>query len=244
MRLEWRWSKSPRSRDTASILQERLRWGVYLISAALLGGILLEVPAYLQKWLWMRQLGYLEIFWTMLSIEWGMFFLGFTFAFLFFWSNIRQALRSALPLRGGSVTEEFGGPWGSETRSNPRNLPYGLAWLRAVEIGTSAVVAWAFALAFSSNWDSYLRFRYGGNYGLRDPLFGIDVGFYLFHLPFYELEQHFLGYLTFITLAAVVGIYVVGSSFLTIGGSLTSRMTRSAIRHTSALLFVLVALAG
>ncbi|WGS20566.1 MULTISPECIES: UPF0182 family protein [unclassified Bradyrhizobium] len=244
VRREWRWSKPPRNRDTGLAPQgSPRRWGLYLVLAILIGAILLEVPAYLQKWLWMRQLGYLEIFRTLLSVQWGMFFLGFVFAFLFFWSNLRQAIRSAFLLHGGFPTEDLGGPWGTATR-NVRTQQYGLAWLRAAEIGTSGIVAWAFALAFSSNWNTYLRFRYGGDYGLRDPLFGIDIGFYLFHLPFYELEQHFLGYLAFVTLAAVVGVYIIGSSFQAIGGDLTSHTTRSAIRHTSALLLVLVALAG
>jgi hypothetical protein len=191
-----------------------------LVLPVLIGVLLLEIPAYLQKWLWMRQLGYLDIFWTLFSVQWVMFFLGFVFAFLFFWSNIRQAVRSGFPSHSSLVQQQFSGPW-QTTVPSPYNLSQGLAWLRSVEIGTSAVVAWAFALAFSSNWDTYLRFRYGGDYGLRDPLFSIDIGFYLFHLPFYELEQHFLGYLTFVTLAAVVGVYAVGSSIQAFGAGLT-----------------------
>ena len=191
----------------------------------------------------MRQLGYLDVFWTLLSVQWMMFFSGFVFAFLFFWSNVRLAARSGFPSQGGSATQQFSGPW-QTTTSGPSNMSQGLAWLGSAEIGASALVASALALAFSSNWDTYLRFRYGGDYGFRDPLFGIDIGFYLFHLPFYELEQHFLGYLIFVTLAAVIGVYVVGSSFQAIGGGPTPRMTRSAIRHTSALLLALVALAG
>jgi len=243
LRLEWRRSKAPGGGNTIPAGQGPFSrpWVLYPLFALLIGAVLLEIPAYLQKWLWMRQLGYLEIFWKLLSVQWGMFLLGFVFAFLFFWSNVRQATRSCFPSHDGPGDQEFGGPWQTTTQ-RPRDVPR--AWLGSAEIGLSAFVAWAFALAFSSSWDTYLRFRYGGDYGLRDPLFGRDVGFYLFHLPFYELEQHFLAYLTFVTLAAAVGIYVVGSSFRTIGGGLPSRTIRSAIRHTSALLFVLVALAG
>jgi hypothetical protein len=214
-----------------------------LVSAVLIGAFFLEIPSYLQKWLWMRQLGYLEVFWKLLSVQWGMFLLGFVFAFLFFWSNFKQAIRSCLRPRGEPAAVEFRGPWRTTAR-DPRATSHGFAWIRLAEIGISAIIAWAFALAFSANWDTYLRFRYGGDYGLRDPLFGVDVGFYLFHLPFYELEQHFLGYLTFVTLAAVVGVYVLGSSFEVIIGGLTPRTIRNAIRHSSALLLVLVALAG
>ena len=245
VRLEWRWSDSPRGGDAGPVRQRPFarRLGLYWVLAALIGLILPEVLACLQKWLWMRQLGYLEIFWKLLSVQWGMFLLGLVFAFLFFWSNIRQAVRGGIPLPVRNLAEQFGGPWGSAVRSSGRPR-HRLGWLRLAEVGTSAIVAWGFALAFSSNWDTYLRFRYGGEYGIRDPLYGIDVGFYLFRLPFYELEQHFLGYLTFVTLAAVIAVYVIGSSFQVAGGGLTLRTTRSAIRHTTALLLVLVGLAG
>lgn len=239
---EWPWSIPPQDHNTVSPPRAGLlrRWGVHLIVAMLIGGALLDIPSYLQKWLWMRQLGYLKIFWTLLDVQWGMFVLGFVFAFLFFWSNVRQAIRSGFHLRGRSLADEFGTPWGA-TR-DPRDVQSGLAWPRLGEIGVSSIVAWVFALAFSANWDSYLRFRYGGNYGLRDPLFGIDVGFYLFHLPFYTLEQRFLGYLSLITLAAVVAVYLIARPFQTIGGAPDT--IQSMTRHVSGLLFVLVGVAG
>ena len=67
----------------------------------------------------------------------------------------------------------------------------------------SAGVALFFAVGFYAQWDTYLRFRYGGSFGVADPLFGVDVGFYVFHLPFYELLQTSLMLLTVLTLAVV-----------------------------------------
>jgi uncharacterized protein len=213
-----------------------------LIATILLLGALLNTPAYIQQWLWMRQLDYLEIFWTLLTVQWGMLVFGFIFVFLFFWSNVRQAAGSSLLLSGGHPTEEFAGPW----RTVPLDrgdLPTALGWLEPAIIVVSAVIALVFSLAFSSNWDTYLRFHYGGAYGLRDPLFGVDVGFYLFHLPFYELEQRSLSYLTFITLALVVAIYVF-SGLLQFGRGRSLDAHGNIARHVSALLFVLVAVAG
>jgi hypothetical protein len=215
----------------------------YLASLLFLGIVLSEVPAYLQSWLWMRQVGYLQVFWTLFTVQWGMFAIGFAFAFLFLWLNIRTALRDVLLSGRGSSTKQFGGPWGTAAAS-ATDKRHGIAWLTLAEIGTSAVVAWAFALGFSSYWDTYLRYRYGGNYGLRDPLFGLDIGFYLFHLPFYELEQHLLGYLSFVTVMAVVAIYFTGASFRAAAGGYPSRSTGRAIRHVSALLLVLFAVVG
>ena len=71
----------------------------------------------------------------------------------------------------------------------------------------AAVAALFFALIFYAQWDTYLRFRYGGSFGLSDPLFGVDAGFYVFRLPFYELLQSSLTALALITLLAVLAFY-------------------------------------
>ena len=218
------------------------RWALYFIAAIFIIGALLDIPAYLQQWLWMRQLDYLEIFWTLLSVQWGMFVFGFVYAFLFFWSNVHQAARSGFHLRGNFAAEEFAGPWRTFTPDRP-NLENMRGWLIPAMIAVSAVVALIFALAFSANWDTYLRYHYGGAYGLRDPLFGIDVGIYLFHLPFYELEQRNLIYLTFITLGCVVAIYL-GAGLLQFSGGFRFNAHRNVGRHLSALLFVLIAVIG
>ena len=65
---------------------------------ALLVGVLVVIPGLLQKWLWMRQLDYSEIFWTLLSVKWGMTCVAFIGAFLFLWINIRQAARNSFAL--------------------------------------------------------------------------------------------------------------------------------------------------
>ena len=45
----------------------------------------------------------------------------------------------------------------------------------------SGVIALLFAVSLFAQWDTYLRFRYGGAFGVADPLYGVDVGFYVFH---------------------------------------------------------------
>ena len=55
-----------------------------IIAAAVLLIIVLgTITGYLQKWLWMRQLDYAGIFWTLLSVQWAMFCSAFVFAFLY-----------------------------------------------------------------------------------------------------------------------------------------------------------------
>ena len=178
-----------------------------IFAAVLLIVVLIAIAGTLVKWLWMRQLDYAGIFWTLLSVQWTMFFAAFVFAFLFLWVNFRQAIRNNADFGGVGSTGRsafFDGtdPLGQISIGvSPR-----LFKLAAV-VG-SAVVALFFALGFQGQWDTYLRFRYGGSFGVADPLFGVDVGFYLFHLPFYELLQSTLMMLTVLALAGAVMAYM------------------------------------
>ena len=63
--------------------------------AALLFGTLVVIPGLLQKWLWMRELNYVGIFWTLLSVKCGMTCAAFIGASLFLWINLRHAARSS-----------------------------------------------------------------------------------------------------------------------------------------------------
>ena len=80
--------------------------------------------------------------------------------------------------------------------------------LKTAIVLISAGIALFFAVRFYAEWDTYLRFRYGGSFGVSDPLFGVDVGFYVFHLPFYVLLQSSLTLLTILTLGMVLATYV------------------------------------
>lgn len=73
--------------------------------------IALGMAGYMEKWLWMRQLDYVGIFWTVLSVECAMGVLAFAVVFGFLWLNRRQAakgtaasLRAARPRGAASST--------------------------------------------------------------------------------------------------------------------------------------------
>ena len=62
--------------------------------AAILFIALIAVPGFLQKWLWMRQLDYAGIFWTLFSVKVALTAAAFVSAFAFLWLNLWQANRS------------------------------------------------------------------------------------------------------------------------------------------------------
>jgi len=90
------------------------------------------------------------------------------------------------------------------------------------------VLSLIFALSVSGQWDTFLRFRYGGSFGIADPLFGVDLGFYVFRLPFYELLQ---GSITVLTLSAL-GILAF-CSLLGCANRSPAEISRLATAHAS-----------
>src|ERR1700739_4817719 len=75
---------------------------LHLVIAAAVLLIILQgiITGYVEKWLWMRQLDYAGIFWTLLSVHWAMFCSAFVLAFLYLWINLRQAIRNSDAFRG------------------------------------------------------------------------------------------------------------------------------------------------
>jgi uncharacterized membrane protein (UPF0182 family) len=186
-----------------------------LIVLSLIAGKLVE-------WLWMGQLGYENIFWELLFVKLGWFGLAFVLVFLYFWANLRVALaglrtpgrRDLLVLQNGGEITLRGGKF--------------------IIIILSCVPALIFGLIYYSEWDTYLRFRWGGAFGLPDPIFGVDVGFYLFKLPFYDMIQNGLTGLTFITFLLISILYVF-LGVLQPGTNAPPRRDWRAIRHVAIL---------
>ena len=80
---------SPRARRRRSSSLLMLLLPVVLILLVAVG----MVTGYLEKWLWMRELNYTGIFWTLFSVQWIMFIAAFVGVFLYLWINLREATR-------------------------------------------------------------------------------------------------------------------------------------------------------
>jgi uncharacterized membrane protein (UPF0182 family) len=219
----------------------RLRWGLFATMAGVI--VLMIVLDLAQKLLWMRELDYAGIFWTLLSVKWGMFAVALAFAFVYLWINARFAVRRIdfSPVKVSPSRVAAASPAGTVSvasdaiRGISSNLsPRLLLWASGV---TVMFVSLVFAAGVSTQWDTYLRFRYGGSFDLADPLYGVDLGFYIFRLPFYELLQ---GNLTFLTVGALA---ILG--FVSLLGlrqskpSQTFTIADNTARHLIILLFIL-----
>jgi uncharacterized membrane protein (UPF0182 family) len=71
-------------------------------------------------------------------------------------------------------------------------------------------------LSVSSQWETVLMFLNQSPFGVLDPIFGLDAGFYVFSLPFYNLVVNFvIGVVIFSIIVSFLG-YLLESEILTL----------------------------
>ena len=148
------------------------------------------------EWPWFTALGYGRVFTTRLMVK---VLLGvgvgcFTFAFLYI--NLRVAQRGLVPnpfvvqIDGGAVALDV-------TRMLRR-----FAWPAALGM------ALLFGLGAAGGWLNVLRFIHQTPFGVTEPVFGRDIGYYVFTLPLATGILALLATLTTFSPAAVVLLYV------------------------------------
>ena len=206
-----------------------MKWALPV--AFLIFGAFVVIPGFLQKWFWMKQLNYEGIFWTLFSLRWGMTVIAFLFPFLFLWINIRLAAKRSYG--EGKEIPEF----------KVRGVAIAHGLMTKFAAGANIAFSAMFAAGFYSQWDTYLRFRYGASFGLSDPIFGRDLAFYLFRLPFYQLLQSSIVFLAEVAIVSVILQYVY-LGLLRVTSPRGIQISGNAVRHISVLLALLVVFFG
>lgn len=179
----------------------------------------------LTDWYWFRQLGYETVFLTELGTKAVLGLMVGALAFVFLYVNLRLAQRGVAP---DSVVVRLG------DRGAGVDL---LRALRSMSWVVAAVIAVPVALAGSSGWLTVLRFFHRTPFGVTDPAFGRDVGYYVFTLPLISAALTLLLALTFISLLFVFPLYLLRRDVVAVGSRV--RIEPSAQWHLAVLLALL-----
>src|SRR6478609_2733873 len=182
------------------------------------------------NWLWFGELGYRYVFTTTLVTRVVVFLV----AGVVMGAIVFAAL--ALAYRTRPVFVPTAGPNDPVARYRTAVMTR----LRLVGIGVPALIGLITGFVAQTSWDRVQLFIHGGSFGVADPQFGKDLGFYAFDLPFYRLV---LGYLFWATFLAFIGNLV--SHYLFGGIRLAGRtgaLSRSARIQLIALLGILMLL--
>ena len=187
--------------------QMRQMKGVILfIAVIVLLMIFLRIIGLITEWFWFQEVGYQTIFTVTLltKIKTGALFgAGF---FIIFCGNLLIALRlSRVPL--------FGDQAGAAGFRIPlQEMGPGLL---KVLIPVGALLFALFAAANgSAQWENLLLFLNPSPFGVSDPLFQKDVGFYVFQFPFLLHIYDWLKFVLLVTAAATGFLYLIRRSFL------------------------------
>lgn len=150
-------------------------------------------------WLWFGEVGYLRVFWVPLLSRVGVTVAVGTALWLLLFLNLRPVLRAARTGTTGIVEMQDRGGTFRAARPPWAGLHGWLGWALA---GLALVAG----IAASDRWVVFQQFLHAAPFGVIDPLFGRDVGFYVFRLPVYRfLANGLFGWLVVITAAAAVG---------------------------------------
>lgn len=176
------------------------RWRLAIVGAALFVLFLLVhngVPLY-TDWLWFGEVGRRDVFGTTILAKTELFF---TFGLLFFaifYGNLRLAQRLAPSTADAFLVERLGRDW---ARALQR-------WIGWILFGVALFCSlWAGRIA-SDYWANFLEFRHGVPFGVHDPVFGLDAGFYVFRLPFLRFVWTFLLVTILLAAAATIAFHV------------------------------------
>ncbi|MET3718253.1 uncharacterized membrane protein (UPF0182 family) [Arthrobacter sp. UYEF21] len=181
--------------------------------------------------LWYQQLGYFEVFLTENLSRILIFLAGFALMFLAVFFAIRIAYR-ARPVYAPD----------SEMRDNLNRYQAQLEPVRRVVMVGLPILFGLFAgSAAASQWQKVLLFFNQQPFGQQDPLFNLDLSFYVMTLPFLGFITGFL--ISVVVVAGIAGIlthYLYGSIRLLERGVFTSRAAQIHLAVTGASFLILL----
>ncbi len=143
-------------------------------------------------YLWYDALDLTSVFWTRIIPQWILFAVATVAAFLIFSFSWLKARRGAKKL------DEKG-----ETPLHARGSGI-------IVMAAAILLSVMNGLGVRGEWAMVLRFLNRTPFGHTDPIFGKDVGFYVFELPFYSFLQDWLLGVLITALLGSALIYVMG----------------------------------
>ena len=178
--------------------------------------------------LWHDALGRSDVFWGQLWAKVSLFIIFFVVFAVLAIVNLLIADRTAptsFPANVHPYVERFHEVFGHR--------------LRLVRYGTALVLSFMLALPAVSQWQEWLLFRNSKSFGVDDAQFGVDVGFYVFELPFITFAIDWLFAALVIVLLLTIAAHLLNGGVLFTSSVPTVRASTKV--HIAVLLAVLAA---
>lgn len=144
---------------------------------------------------WFEAQGFESVFWRRFWARWELFAAALAPGFVIYALNWQLAWK-----RGVRLMEEAG----ADALAGRR--------VRLFILGAALLVAAVNALNAMGMWHEFLKFMNPTPFGTTDPLFGIDIGFYIFSLPFLKFLQLWMQGVLMLALIGSAALYFMTRS--------------------------------
>ncbi|MGE0103912.1 MAG: UPF0182 family protein [Blastocatellales bacterium] len=212
----------------------RPRWMLLLVVAILALILFPGMISYYTEWLWFDRMGYSNVFTTTLRTKILAGLIPGIISMVLIWLNFRLALKlsSAFTKLIKYVT------------INQQRVP-AIEFSRLTErwaLPAALLIGLFLGLRLWDSWDVMLQFRHRTAFGVNDPLFNRDIGFYFFTLPFLELLSKWVLMLLFVMAIGAGIIYLLrGALRFNEGRPAFERKPRIHLLSLAILIFILFA---
>jgi uncharacterized membrane protein (UPF0182 family) len=190
---------------------------VILVIVVGLPVLLSALPDLIVNWLWFDSVGFRDVYRTRLLAQWGFTLAGFLITFGWLAGNLVVASRmTGRYPRVQRINQRINISW--------RNQAIVLGWIGVV------LVTLFGGLIVGAQWETGLQFLNASDFGIKDPVFQRDIGYYVFQWPFWRLLGNWSLWL--------VGLALVGAALIHAGDQLQTGRVQfepAAIAHLTVL---------
>lgn len=155
--------------------------------------------------LWFDDLGQVDVFWTALGWKWavGASFTAVAFALIYVNMRVARSLapRARLGLAGSVPAQVAEAVQRVRETVEPR-----LRWLLPV---VAAIAALAVGSGMGGSWERFALAFNSVSFGVKDPQFGLDVGFFVFTLPALRATVDWLAGALFVALLLAAAVHLI-----------------------------------
>lgn len=212
--------------DTAALPPTRRPLVTSLVVAAALLVVIAIAAQFWTEVLWYQSVGFSGVFSTQVVTKILLGLVGGLLTAAMVWSSIHFAYRNR-PIYAPSPD--------TQAMEHYRQLVEPMR--RTATVAAPLAVGLFAGLSAATQWDTFLLWRNGSPFGTNDPEFGLDIGFFVFDLPWINFVVAFL------TMILVIGFITAAFTHYLYGGIVAStkmRSTQAARVHLSVIAAVLV----
>ena len=154
--------------------------------------------------IWFKSVQYVTVFWKILLTRGAVIIFFTALFFIISYINLTFARRFAPEFKVEISQDEFERPE-IQLYKSLQNIQVNKKFV----LWFSLIVALFMGFSEGTSWEKILIYLNRTSFGIADPIFNRDIGFYMFSLPFWEFVRNWLSFALTIITVVVGAIYII-----------------------------------